>query len=355
MNFDLDDNQSLFKAAVERFSMGADVPARLRTRTLAGGFDRARWKEMADLGLIALAAAEQDGGLGGSLLDCAVVAQALGKSQAVEPWLECGFLAARLLGGAPVIQHIISGEAIAAFAFAEAGRRFALDAVRMRAQPAGAAGYRLSGEKQFVLGGAVADYFIVTANLDGATALFCVPRDAKGVDIRAYPVADGSFAALLSLRDVVVDASLPNSAERLSDAIDDGRVMASAEMVGHAQRLFDDTLDYVKTREQFGQPLGRFQVIQHNMVGGYEKVELMQSALYGALLGEGHGKSRDICGLKAFVGASAIEIGHLAVQTHGGMGTADELGISHGLKRIMLLSKLFGDPATDLALYAKAA
>jgi alkylation response protein AidB-like acyl-CoA dehydrogenase len=354
MNFDLDDNQSLFKAAVERFSFGADVPARLRTRTLAGGFDRARWKEMVDLGLIALAASESDGGLGGSILDCAVVAQALGKSQAVEPWLECGFLAARLLADMPVIQQILSGDAVAAFAFAEAGRRFALDAVRVRAQAAGA-GYRLSGDKQFVLGGAVADIFVVTANVNGATLIFSVPRDAKGVDVRPYPVADGSFAALLSLRDVAVDAALPSSTERLTAAIDDGRLMASAEMVGHAQRLFDDTLDYVKTREQFGQPLGRFQVIQHNMVGGYEKVELMQSGLYGAVLAEGGDRSREICGLKAFVGASAIEIGHLAVQTHGGMGTADELGIGHGLKRIMLLSKLFGDPASDLALYAKAA
>ena len=139
---------------------------------------------MADLGLIALATAESDGGLGGSVHDCAVVAQALGNAQAVEPWLECGFLGARLLGGTPMAEPIISGEALAAFAFAEAGRRYALDAVNVRARKVGG-GYVLSGEKQFVLSGAVADWFIVTANLGGATELFAVPRDCAGVDVKS--------------------------------------------------------------------------------------------------------------------------------------------------------------------------
>ncbi len=354
MNFDLDENQSLFKAAVERFSSSATVPARLRTRALAGGFDPARWHELAGLGLIAIAASERDGGLGGSSLDCAVVAQALGNAQAVEPWLECGFLAARLLAGTSFIEQVISGETLAAFAFAEAGRRYTLDAVHMRASKSGD-GYTLSGEKQFVLHGAVADLFIVTANLEGTTALFAVPRDAAGVDVRPYPVADGSFAAILTLHNVNVSAPLPGGPERLARVIDDSRLMASAEMVGQAQKLFDDTLSYVKTREQFGQPLGRFQVIQHNMVGGYEKIEQMQSALYRAILAPETGRSRELCGLKAFVGEAAISVAHLAVQMHGGMGTTDELGIGHGLKRIMLLSKLFGDPASDLALFAKAA
>ncbi len=354
MNFDLDENQNLFKATVERFSASTDVPARLRTRKLDGGFDRARWKEMAELGLIALAASESDGGLGGSSLDCAVVAQALGRGQAVEPWLECGFLPARLLAGTPMIESVISGETLTAFAFAEAGRRYAMDAVQVRARKT-AGGYLVSGEKQFVLGGATADLFIVTAKLDGQTVAFAVPRDAKGVALKAFPVVDGSFAAVLMLHDVLVEAPLPNGPERLDKAVDDGRLMAAAEMTGLAHRLFDDTLEYVKTREQFGQPLGRFQVIQHNMVGGYKKVELMESALYRALLAQPENWANEMRGLKAFVGEAAIAVAHLAVQMHGGMGTTDELGIGHGLKRIMLLSKLFGDPASDLATYARAA
>jgi alkylation response protein AidB-like acyl-CoA dehydrogenase len=349
MNFDLDENQSLFKAAVERFAANADVPTRHKTRKQPGGFNRERWREMADLGLIAIAGREGDGGLGGSLIDCAIVAQALGRAQAVEPWLECGFLGSRLLVGTPQTGAVISGETLAAFAFAEPNRRFALDAVSMQARAMGD-GFILSGEKHFVLSGAVADLFIVSARLGDETTLLIVPRDTKGVDAKPYPVADGSFATVLTMRDVHVDAPLPDGPAHLAQAVADARVMASAEMVGIAQRLFDDTLDYVKTREQFGQPLGRFQVIQHRMVDSYAKVEQMQSALYRHLL-----QNDDVQGLKAFIGESALWVAHQAVQLHGGMGMSDELGIGHGLKRIMLLSKLFGDPASDLASFAKAA
>lgn len=349
MNFDLDENQSLFKATVERFAASADVPVRHKTRKQPGGFNRERWREMAALGLIGITGNEEDGGLGGSLLDCAIVAQALGKAQAVEPWLECGFLGARLLAGTRYAAQAISGETLAAFAFAEPSRRFALDAVSMQARATGD-GFILSGEKHFVLSGAVADLFIVTARLGDETTLFVVPHGAKGVDAKPYPVADGSFATILTLRDVHVDAPLPDSPSRLVRTVADARLMASAEMVGIAQRLFDDTLDYVKTREQFGQPIGRFQVIQHRMVDGYAKVEQMQSALYRHLLQNG-----DAQGLKAFIGESALWVAHQAVQLHGGMGMSDELGIGHGLKRIMLLSKLFGDPASDIAAFAKAA
>ncbi len=349
MNFDLDENQSLFKATVERFAASADVATRHKTRKQPSGFNRERWREMAVLGLIGIASSEADGGLGGSLIDCAVVAQALGKAQAVEPWLECGFLGARLLAGTPYAADVITGDALAAFAFAEPNRRFALDAVAVQARAADS-GFILSGEKHFVLSGAVADIFIVTARLGDETKLFAVPRDGKGVDAKPYPVADGSIATVLMLRDVHVSAYLPDSGARLAQAVSDVRVMASAEMVGIAHRLFDDTLNYVKTREQFGQPIGRFQVIQHRMVDGYAKVEQMQSALYRHLLQNG-----DVQGLKAFIGESALWVAHQAVQLHGGMGMSDELGIGHGLKRIMLLSKLFGDPATDLAAFAKAA
>jgi len=352
MNFDLDENQSLFKATVERFAASANVPTRHKTRKQPGGFNRERWREMAKLGLIAIAGTEADGGLGGSLIDCAIVAQALGKAQAVEPWLECGFLGARLLAGTAHAADILSGEAVAAFAFAEPNRRFALDAVSMQARAAGD-GFILSGGKHFVLSGAVADLFVVTAKLGDETALFVVSRDAKGVDAKPYPVVDGSFATVLTLRDVAANALLSNGAARLAQAISDGRLIASAEMVGIARRLFDDTLDYVKTREQFGQPIGRFQVIQHRMVDCYAKVEQMQSALYRHLLKDGPSQ-HDVQGLKAFIGESALWIAHQAVQLHGGMGMSDELGIGHGLKRIMLLSKLFGDPASDLAAFAKA-
>ena len=354
MNFDLDETQNLFQATVERYAAREDVAGRLRTRALPGAFSHDRWKELAELGLIGIAAAEADGGLGRSLLDCAIVAQALGKAQSVQPWLECGYLPALLLAGTPHVDTIISGESVASFAFAEPGRRYSMDAKAVQAKSVGQS-FRLSGEKQFVLSGSIADVFIVSAHTGSATELFVIQRDMMGVDVKPYHIVDGSVAAVLTLHEVEVEGCLPNSAERLDQALTAARIMAAAEMCGLAQRLFDDTLAYVKSREQFGQPIGRFQVIQHRMVDAYAKVEQMQSALYRHLLGGRTETASEACGLKSFVAQSAIWVAHQAVQLHGGMGMTDELGIGHGLKRIILLSKLFGDPASDLATYAKVA
>lgn len=343
MNFDLDDSQAMYRETVERFCAPVDVAARLATRRLPGGMDRARWTELAGLGLIALAASELDGGMGGSLLDCAVVAETFGRGQAIDPWLECGFLAARLLAEAAALPAVLDGSSIAAFGFAEPNRRYRLDAEAVRVSHG-----RLNGEKRLVLGGGVADLFIVTARDGEATRLYTVARDAPGVDVKPYPVADGSLAAVLTLRDVVAGEPLEVDLETV---IDDARLMAAAEMAGLARRLFDDTLAYVKAREQFGQPIGRFQVIQHRMVDAYAKVEQIQSALYGALLQPGTPPAA----VKAFIAEEALWVGEQAVQLHGGMGMTDELGIGHGLKRILLLSKLFGDPASDIADFARAA
>ncbi len=343
MNFDLDENQELFKAAVERFCSSSDVVQRLASRRLPGGFDRARWQELAELGLIGLAAADGDGGMGGSPFDCAVVAQALGYGQAPEPWLECGFLPARLLAGTEHCAAVIAGETIAAFAFAEPGRRFVLEAHEVKVSNG-----RLSGTKHFVLGGTAADLFIVSADMGGTTGLFVVAADAPGVERRAYPVADGGVAAVVTFHDVAVGAPLGAS---LGAVIEAAQLMAAAEMVGLAHRLFDDTLAYVKSREQFGQPIGRFQVIQHRMVDSYAKIESVQSALYRAVLQP----AAPIAAIKAHIAEQALAVAHDAVQLHGGMGMSDDLGIGHGLKRIVLLSKLFGDPAGAILDYAKAA
>lgn len=345
MNFDLDDNQILFKDTVDRFCAPVDVKARTKMRRMAAGFDRARWAELAELGMIGLAASEADGGLGGSALDCAVVAQALGHGLAVEPWLECAFLPAKLLAGTGHIAGVVDGSSIATLAFAEAAGRYTLDARAVTVR-----GGKMSGEKRFVLSAAAADMLIVSANVDGNTHLFAVPRGTTGVDVRLYPVTDGSLAGVITFRDVAVDAPFAGM-DRLLAAIDETRLIAAAEMVGAAQRLFADTLDYVKAREQFGKPLGSFQVIQHRMVDVYSKCESIQSALYRALLQPGS----NVQGAKAFIAEEAIWVAQQAVQLHGGMGVTDDLGIGHALKRILLLSKLFGDTASGYAQLAKAA
>jgi alkylation response protein AidB-like acyl-CoA dehydrogenase len=344
MNFDLDDNQLLFRDTVERFCAPIDVARRHIMRRMDGGCDRGRWRELAELGLVALALPEADGGLGGSLLDCAVVAQAMGRGLAVEPWTECAFLPARLLAGSTHGAAIADGSALATLAFAEAQGRYTFDARAVTAKDG-----RISGEKIFVLSAAMADLLIVSALEDGATRLFVVAANADGIDIRPYPVVDGSLAGVVTFRNVT--AQPVGDFARLEAAIDETRLIAAAEIVGIAKRLFDDTLDYVKTREQFGQPIGRFQVIQHRLVDAYGKLEAIQSSLYRALLLPG----QDRAAAKAFIAENAQWIAEQAIQLHGGMGMTDELAIGHGVKRILLLSKLFGDPASAIAAMAKAA
>lgn len=349
MNFDLSENQALFKTTVERFCGTFDHVERHRVRREAGGIDRNRWSELAALGLIGLAAGDADGGLGGSAVDCAVVAQAMGSGLAPEPWLECGHLPAHLLSGTQQIASVLDGSALATLAFAEAKGRYTLEANSTTATKQGET-YVLSGEKQLVLHGAAADLLIVSARLDGNTELFLVEADASGVDRRPYPIVDGSVAAIIAFRNVGGAVHIGSSA-KLAGAVDSARIMAAAEMVGLARRLFDETLAYVKTRQQFGQPIGSFQVVQHRLVDALSKCEAIQSAVYRALLQPGS----HAAGVKAFAAEGAQWVAEQAVQLHGGMGMTDELAIGHGLKRIALLSRLFGDPASGIASYAQAA
>ncbi|MET0546610.1 MAG: acyl-CoA dehydrogenase family protein [Caulobacterales bacterium] len=356
MNFELDESQALFKSTVERFAGTFEIASRHRQRALSGGFDRARWRELADLGLIAVAAAEKDGGLGGADLDCAVVAQALGYGVALEPWLECAYFPAQLLYGAPCMADLIRGETLPAIAFAEQDSRYGFEPRSVTARRNGN-NFTISGEKHFVLGGGAADAFVVTATCEGETELFLIPRESPGLAVRPYAVIDGGLAAVLTLHDVSAPKAtrIAGGAGRLRSAVAGVMLMAAAEMVGLAHRLFDETLAYVKTREQFGQPIGRFQVIQHRMVDSYAACDQMQSALWRMALESAARDPADAAGAKAFIAERAIALGLDAVQLHGGMGMTDELVIGHALKRILLLSKMFGDPAQGFAKFAKVA
>lgn len=338
MNFDLSEEQALFRATVERFAGAGEVEARKRVRALPGGVDRARWRELAALGLLTL----------DDPADCAVVAETLGRAIAVEPWLECGYWPLRLAGSADL--GIADGSVRAAVAFAEPGRRYLLEPSGVRATRSGD-GWTVSGAKTFVLGGAAAELFLVTAASDDGPGVFAV--EAKAAEVRPYVVIDGGSAAEATFH--AAPATRVEGA-RLLDSASEARLMAAAEMVGLASRLFDDTLAYVRTREQFGQPIGRFQTVQHRMVDGFASLEQMRSTLARALLAERGGRwAARVEGAKAFIAEGALQIGHEAIQLHGGMGVTDELTIGHAHKRVVLLSRLLGDPASGLAHYAEAA
>ncbi len=360
MNFDLSEEQQMFVASVERFAAPIDVEARRRLRLSPTGYDRARWRELAGMGLIALAASEDAGGMGGSAVDLALVAEAIGKANAPDPLIELGILPALLLergGAAEQLEGVLAGDTIATLAWTERGQRYSLRAKGVKAEDS-AEGLTLTGEKTMVMGALLTDLFIVTADLGGETACFLVPKDAPGLDVRPYRLADGCIAGQIRLTRTPASAKLALDAAGLAAIAADLRLYAAAEMVGLGQRLLDDTLAYVKEREQFGVAIGSFQALQHRLVDAYAKEEQARSMLYRAALTERADPvkwQRAAAGAKAYIGANVDAIAREAVQMHGGMGITDELAIGHAMKRVMVLARLFGDVDTVLAEYALAA
>lgn len=362
MNFDLSEEQTLFKATVERFSAKMDVPARQRLRKKDDGYDRERWRELAGFGLISLCADEDHGGIGGSSMDLAIVAEALGQGLAPDPWIENAVLPLRLLeasGATDAIAPVLDGDRIVAAALAERCARYNLMPQVTKVTVQGGR-HVLRGEKTFVLGGAIADEFLVSATMDGNLVLCLVPGNSAGVDRRIYRLVDGSLACELRLNDVELPAGAIFALhhDALTRIVADVRLIAAGELVGLAQRLFDETLDYVKQRQQFGVSIGTFQAIQHRLVDCYAQLEQARSMLYRAAMQErndGAAWHRAAAGAKAFIGDQAGHIAREAVQLHGGMGITDELSIGHGLKRVMLLNAFLGDSDTTLTDYAEAA
>jgi alkylation response protein AidB-like acyl-CoA dehydrogenase len=346
VNFDPSDDQDMVRASVERFAGAFDIVRRREWRRGPAGYPRERWTGLAELGLLALPVDADHGGLGGSPGDLAVVASALGHAIAPDPWLENGVMPLAL---APGLDGLIDGARIAALAFAEPGRRYELAPHGVSVD----AGGTVNGRKTAVPGGALADVLLVTARGPGGFALVAIEAQAPGVVRHDYRVLDGSLASEVVFHDVpgvVLDAGAADLAAMVARA----RLLAAAEMLGLGQRLFDDTLAYVKQREQFGVTIGSFQAIQHRLVECYARIEQARSHVLRATLSEA-GFAEAAAGAKAFVGAAVRHVGEEAIQLHGGMGQTDELAVGHAFKRIMLLDRLFGDQAQCLRDYALAA
>jgi alkylation response protein AidB-like acyl-CoA dehydrogenase len=363
MNFDLDEDQRLLKAGIERFVQdryAASIERRLAMQAQPQGFDPAGWQQLADLGLLGLPFADSDGGLGGGPVELITAAEALGAGLCVEPWADAVVLAGGVLAaaGTPAqkaawLPGIIAGRQRLALAHNEVAARHALDKLFCTAERNGT-GFVLSGEKQAVLHGVGADGFILSAMLDGAMALFLVPADAPGLTHRAWRLVDGSPALDLACHRLALPgaALLAGGWPALAGAIDRTRLVASAEMLGLMALLLATTLDYARTRRQFGVPIGSFQVLQHRLVVAHAAVEQARSMVIRAALSP---DSRQIAGAKAFVAEAAMSVGHTAIQVHGGMGMTNEQNVSHAHKRIMLLAHWLGDAAANRRQFRAAA
>lgn len=364
MNFDLSETQELFRSTTERFARTVDVAARDKIRLQPDGYDRGRWTDLAKLGLLSIAATEEQGGLGGTLDDLSIIAESFGKENALDPWLENGALPIRLLSLANKTDHLdslLDGTQIAALAFAEPSARYDIipsDTLASRRDDNST--YLLNGEKHFVMGGSLADLLLITAQCDDEFSLFCLPSDSPGINSKVYRLADGSEGTTIVLNNVEApdDARLAITFEQFQQVVGEVCMLCCAEMLGLSQRLLNDTLAYVKERKQFGAPIGSFQVIQHGLVDCYTELEQMRSLLYRTLLLENESVDSwraHVMGAKSFIADSAVVIARTAVQYHGAMGVTDEVAIGHALKRIILLSRLFGDATHNLKQYMEIA
>lgn len=368
MNFDLNEDQQMLKALTERFvSDRYDGDNRRAFLREPHGHSRSNWDRMGELGLIAAPFPEACGGLDLDGTGIATIFEALGRGLVVEPLAEAVVLTGRLFAltaGEALrgqwIDALVSGEKRLALAHAEAGSRDRLPWVETRAEAADG-GFRLTGAKPYCIAGSGADGFLVSARLSGApqdrdgVALFLVPADAPGLSARQWTLADGSVAVALTLDGVAVGTD-----QRLEgglDALDASEVLAalarSAEAIGIMERLFADTLDYLRTRDQFGAALGSFQAIQHRMVAQYAVLEQSRALLNLALVNWGTNDfERVVYGARAFVAEHSITLGHEMIQFHGGMGITDELAIGGGHKRLLVLSRWPESPEAALDRYA---
>ena len=376
MDFTLSETQRMLAETTDRL-MRERYGFEERKKILAGpdGFSRALWATFAELGLTGLGIDEEYGGLNGTMGDLAVVAEAFGRALVVEPYMPTIVLGAGTLSLAgsdaqrtELLPQVAAGDLFLALAHGEPKSRYTLCHVDTRAEPDGA-DHLLTGAKAVVLGGDAADQFLVSARTAGTAtdphgiSLFLVPKNAPGLTIRAYPNIDGTRAADLRLDRVRVPASArigePGQALPIvTHAVDRAIAYLCAEAVGAMQALNALTLDYLKTRTQFGVPIGSFQVLQHRMVDMEVALEQARSmAILAADRADDphpHERSRAVSAAKVQIGRSGRLIGQSAVQMHGGIGITEEYAGGHYFKRLTLIDRTFGDADHHLARFAAA-
>lgn len=374
MDFRLSEEQTVLKDTLERF-IAREYAFEKRNTFLrsADGFSRDAWRQFGELGLLALPFDEQFGGMNGSPVDTMVVMQALAPALFLEPYLETVILCGNLIAAAgseaqkhELLPAIAGGQLILAFAHHEQAARYDWSHIAATARSAGT-GWVLNGVKSLVLHGAAADKLIVAARTSGdvdddqGVSLFLIERDSAGLEMLPYVMQDGRRAADVTLVNVRVErnAMLGTKDKALpvvEQAFDYAAAALCAEAVGIMSALTAATVEYSKTRKQFGQPIGRFQALQHRMVDMTIAVEQARSMMYLAAARVGESdvaeRTRAISAAKAYIGQAARYVGQQAVQLHGAMGMTDELIVSHWFRRLTAINTLLGDADYHLARFS---
>jgi alkylation response protein AidB-like acyl-CoA dehydrogenase len=371
MDIQFTEEQELLRSSVQRLLRDQyDFDARSKIVASEDGFGRSRWEAFAELGLLAAPFSEEAGGLGGGPLSTMIIMQEFGRHLVVEPFVETIVVAGGLIeqvGSAEqkqaLLSEIIAGKAIWTLAWTEKRSRFDPANVTTAARRDGN-DFILTGEKTAVIAAPWADYLIVSARISGhrhdrgGVSLFVVDRRAANLHLQSFKTIDGRCAAEVSLRDVRGQL-LGGEGEGVAalEACRDRAIGAlCAEAVGAIGELNSATLEYAKTRKQFGTTIGSFQVLQHRMVDMFiaheEALSLMQHLTLSLAANEA-GLSRLASGAKSKIGYAGKFVADQAVQLHGGMGMTDELNIGHYFKRISSINIQFGDPAYHVLRYAQ--
>ena len=375
MDIQLTEEQELLRGSLQRLLRDRyDFDARRKIVATDEGWSRKHWSAFAELGLCAAPFQESSGGLGGGPLATMIVMREFGRNLVVEPFLETVVLAGGLIEDVgsqaqhdAFLPQIMAGESIWALAWAEGRSRYDFNNVATTARRQGEV-YVLNGTKATVIGAPWADKLIVSARTSGeprdhsGVSLFVVDRQSANLHLQSFKTIDGRRAAEVTLMNVQVPASQVLGTEgegvvALEACRDRAIAALCAEAVGAMSELNSVTLEYAKTRKQFGVVLGTFQVLQHRMVDMFialeEAISLTQHLNLSLATGEPHG-SKLASGAKSKVGYAARFIAEQAIQLHGGMGMSDELNVGHYFKRIASINVQFGDPTYHLMRYARS-
>ena len=373
MDLSLNEIQLMLADSVDKFlDNDYDFERRMQYAASEPGYSPEVWQNFAELGWTAVPFSEEDGGFGGGPVDLMVLMERFGRGLVVEPYLANIVLAGGILKRAADaaqkekwLAGIVGGELQAALAFVEPQSRYELANVASTATKDGD-GYRLDGVKGYVLNGRNADLLIVPARTSGETSdrdgitLFAVPRDSSGLSVTDYPTVDGHQAAELRLDGVTVpsDAILGEvdaGFAALDATIDEATLAVCAEAVGIMQAMKDKTVEYSKSRVQFGVPIGSFQALQHRMVDMLTDCEQSRSLLMWATMVADAGRddaAKAISAIKYTIGTTGRRVGEEAVQLHGAMGVTWELDIAHYFKRLIAIGQMFGNADWHLDRYA---
>ena len=375
MQFRLTEEQVLLRDSAAGFVRDHSSLKRiraLRDSKDADGFSRDLWKQMADLGWLGIVFPESQGGLGLGYKDLALVLEEFGKGLMPEPWLSTVLLGGGAVwrGGndaqcAAVLPGVIAGDLLLALAYQEPQSRYDVTCVATRAEPNGN-GWQLRGEKHLVLDGHVADRLVVSARTAGAerdregVTLFLLDADAPGVVVTRQWTLDGRNAALVRLDAVPaaradVLGEVGHGADVLAGLVDRATTALCAEMLGGMEAAFAMTLEYLKTRQQFGVPIGSFQALKHRAAILFTEIELARSAVMAAAMAIDEAQPRAaeaVSVAKARCSDTFILVANEAVQMHGGIGMTDEHDIGFFLKRARAAEMTFGDAAFHRDRYA---